>query len=593
METRANYVLIGAFTLLGILGLFGFLLWLAKIDVERQYAYYDILFEDVSGLSASAAVRYNGLPVGQVVHLALDKTDSSKVRVRIEVGADTPVRTDTVAQLNAQGVTGVSYVGLTGGSPDAPLLPERGVIKSRPSALQSVFEGAPKLLDQAIHLIEDVNHVFDDENREAISQLLSNLSSASGRLDTVLADFENLSSDLGSAAKEVAGFTTQLGKLSDTAEVTLNTATDTLNNAKGAIDAATGTLDTAKTTFETANTLIQGDLGTFIRKGTDTATAIEGAITSIEGPAVETLDAARDIAQVQLPGLLQQLRDASGTIEGQIESLGTDASELIAQYKEVGAAVEDRVDQTRTAIAAVQDASAKATQTLETFRKTGEAANAFIEQDAKALAAEAQAVLQSARALSDETRVSVALVEGEVNATLASVRAFSNDTLPDVSAKVREFFADGVDTLEKSNETLDSIYAAMDTAVATLGSADTTFKAVNRIVDTDVGPVVSDIRVAVQTATETINKASGAIDGVSDNLLEASQSAQSLMGTVEAIVITNRRQLSDFLRLGLPQIQAFVEESRRLVTNLDRFVDRFERDPARFLLGTTSSEFRR
>ena len=96
METRANYILIGAFTLAGIIGAFGFLLWLAKIDVDRQYAYYDVLFDNVAGLSSAGDVRYNGLPVGQVVDLRLDADDPAKVRVRLELDATTPVRTDTV-----------------------------------------------------------------------------------------------------------------------------------------------------------------------------------------------------------------------------------------------------------------------------------------------------------------------------------------------------------------------------------------------------------------------------------------------------------------------------------------------------------------
>ncbi len=119
MEIRANFLLIGAFTLFGILGSLGFFLWLAKVEVDRQYAYYDILFEDVSGLGEAGSVRYNGLPVGQVVWLSLDRADPSKVRVRIEIDAGAPVKTDTVVTLELQGVTGVSYVSLAGGSPGA------------------------------------------------------------------------------------------------------------------------------------------------------------------------------------------------------------------------------------------------------------------------------------------------------------------------------------------------------------------------------------------------------------------------------------------------------------------------------------------
>ena len=91
METRANYVLIGAFTLIGLIGALGFLLWLAKVEVDKRYAYYDVMFEDVSGLGDAADVRYNGLPIGQVTGVALDTTDPSKVRVTLEVDATVPI----------------------------------------------------------------------------------------------------------------------------------------------------------------------------------------------------------------------------------------------------------------------------------------------------------------------------------------------------------------------------------------------------------------------------------------------------------------------------------------------------------------------
>ena len=77
METKANFLMIGLFTLAGIIGAFAFLLWFAKIEVDRQYNYYDILFENVAGLGTAGDVRYNGLPVGQVVDLAIDETDPS------------------------------------------------------------------------------------------------------------------------------------------------------------------------------------------------------------------------------------------------------------------------------------------------------------------------------------------------------------------------------------------------------------------------------------------------------------------------------------------------------------------------------------
>ncbi len=124
METRARYVLIGIFTLASILATLGFLLWLAKVQLDRTYAEYDILFTSVEGLGRASPVRYNGVDVGEVLNIAVDAEDPSLVRVRIQLAATTPVRTDTKAQVASQGVTGVSYVSLSGGAAPEPLTAE-------------------------------------------------------------------------------------------------------------------------------------------------------------------------------------------------------------------------------------------------------------------------------------------------------------------------------------------------------------------------------------------------------------------------------------------------------------------------------------
>lgn len=711
METRANYVLIGAFTLLGIFGAFAFVLWLAKLDVDRQYAYYNVLFDDVSGLSAAGDVRYNGLAVGQVVGLELDDDDATKVRVRLEVAADTPVREDTVATLEALGVTGVSYVALTGGTATAPPLPEDGVIQAERSALQSLFEGAPELLETAIGLIEDVNAVFDEENRAAITDVLGNLASASGRLDQVLTDFEGLSDDLGLAAREVAGFTGRLETLSSTAETTLTAATETLTTAnsaiqqaEGAIDAAVTALNSAETAFETADGLMQGDLTAFIQQGTAAAGTLQSTVEALEPSAVATIEAARTLAETRIPQLLDELQGAATTLETQVAAVGTDASGLMQRYTEVGTNVLARVEEAEAAIAALETAATEATGTLTSIRQTSDAANTFIETQGRPLAQEATDTLVAARGLAeerlpalidqanatlatvdteaqalssdtrvlitrasarlaeaqgtlerldqalltaDETMVSLgqasdsvtALAEGEGAALVADARVAAAEAreaiatinatvqadLPDLMADVRiaaetanrvidtvgrdvssittRFDAVALsgetaliaatETFSNANETLAAVSNAMDTAEGTLNSAEGVFDSVQGVIDDDLDAIAADIRVAATAFTTAVEGAAVDIDAVADEVLAAAQSASSLVGTVEGVVVTNRRQLSEFLRVGLPQFQRFTDESRRLVVNLERLVNKVERDPARFLLGTQSSEFRR
>jgi len=449
METKANYVLIGLFTLLGAAGALALLLWLAKVEVDRQFAYYDILFPDVTGLSAASDVRYNGLPVGQVVDLALDEEDGEVVRVRIEVAADTPVNTETVAKVQAQGVTGVSYVGLSGGSEEAAPLQEGDVIPSERTALQSVFEGAPVLLERAIDLLEDINAVFDDQNRQAVTTILDNLSTSSERLDTVMTSFETLSTDLSTAAREVASFADRLDGLGDTAETTLTTATDAL--------------DKAGTAFEGAN------------------------------DAIATIDT---FTTEQLTPLATDLRETVQNGNRVIEGIGTDASALAGR--------------------------------LDTLADGGDAALA--------------------------------------SATLA--------------------FNNAIDTL-------NLIDTAMRDASTTLNSADETFTMANAIIENDINAIITDLRGAATAFTTAVNDAATNIDAISGEVLAASESAASFTDTLDDVVSGNQRQLSEFLRLGLPEFLRFTEEARSLVVNLERLVNRIERDPARFLLGTQNSEFRR
>mgnify|MGYP003668223913 CR=1 FL=1 len=158
METRANYILIGVFTLLSILGTLAFFIWLASVQINKQYQTYGILFENVSGLDASGDVSFNGISVGKVVGLEIAEQDPSKVFTTIEIEASVPIRSDTVAQLQSQGVTGVSYISLSGGTPTAPPLVANAdgwmMIPSRRSTVQTLVEDAPDILVEAKKLIQ-------------------------------------------------------------------------------------------------------------------------------------------------------------------------------------------------------------------------------------------------------------------------------------------------------------------------------------------------------------------------------------------------------------------------------------------------------
>jgi phospholipid/cholesterol/gamma-HCH transport system substrate-binding protein len=105
--------------------------------------------------------------------------------------------------------------------------------------------------------------------------------------------------------------------------------------------------------------------------------------------------------------------------------------------------------------------------------------------------------------------------------------------------------------------------------------------------------MIADIRNAVSTFETALVSASENFDAVSQEVLVASQSAANFTGVLENVAVANRMQMSRFLQYGLPEFLKLTEDAGQLVRNLQRFVDRIDRDPARYFLGTQGSEFSR
>jgi phospholipid/cholesterol/gamma-HCH transport system substrate-binding protein len=226
METRARYILVGAFTLASAVALLGFLLWLGRVEINRTYAQYDIVFDTVSGLSKNSLVRYNGVDVGSVLSIALDAQNPSLVRVRIEINAATPVRKDTEATLSSQGVTGVSFVALAGGSRSSERLvaiPPAKVpqIASQPSVVQELTDAAPNLVNQAIGLIEDVRAFTTPENTAALAATLKSVESVTARVDRIAERVETIAASAETTLARVDAVLTEAeGTLSGASRIT-------------------------------------------------------------------------------------------------------------------------------------------------------------------------------------------------------------------------------------------------------------------------------------------------------------------------------------------------------------------------------------
>ncbi|MBP3983129.1 MCE family protein [Pseudoxanthomonas helianthi] len=181
METKANYVLIGAFTLLTGIGMLLFGLWAAKYSSDRTWQDYHVVFrEAVTGLSVGSPVQYNGIAVGSITKLSLSPNDPGQVVARLRVDASTPIKADTRAKLAITSLTGPTIIQLTGGTPQSPALTavdrsEAPLIQTTPSALQNIS-------DTANRIVERLDTVFSDKNVASIGNTLQNLDDISSSL---------------------------------------------------------------------------------------------------------------------------------------------------------------------------------------------------------------------------------------------------------------------------------------------------------------------------------------------------------------------------------------------------------------------------
>lgn len=181
METRANYVLIGGFALLTTVFLLLFTLWATKFGADRNWRRYEVVFnEPVTGLTEGGSVQYNGISVGTVDKLSLDANDPRRVVALLKLKAGTPVKVDTRARLSQQGITGVPFIQLTGGSPRAALLEPSEqqpipVIRAEPSALQNIA-------DSTNRLVARLDQLLSEENIRHVSQTLSHIEAATDSL---------------------------------------------------------------------------------------------------------------------------------------------------------------------------------------------------------------------------------------------------------------------------------------------------------------------------------------------------------------------------------------------------------------------------
>ena len=371
METRGNYILIGLFTTLGLIGAVLFFLAFARVERSRDFAYYEIFFSSVSGLAEASDVRFAGLPVGQVVSVSLSPELDGLILVQIEVDAETPVRVDSIATVESQGVTGVGFVAISPGNPTSELTMVApgaiGEIQSGRSVIQSLSEDAPALISETLLLVRDVGDLVRDvgelssrENRDRIEQIIINSEQASESFSSTLEDFAEVASSVEDFVTQIDRFNSVLQTIAADFDTVLITADETID-AWGAL-----TLD--------AEAFLNAGEETFVATG-------EAAV------------AAETYIQEDLVGATTELRTTIAQLRTELSALTSDARGMVATFDETGTLATSRLTEIRPTIVALDELIANTNDAMDAVETASVDFSELVTVDGQLLADETRAVM--------------------------------------------------------------------------------------------------------------------------------------------------------------------------------------------------------
>lgn len=501
------------------------------------------------------------------------------ILVRVEVAADTPVRADSVATIESQGVTGVSFVGIGPGTPEAPLLvyiPGQPVpeLEAGRSTLQSLSEDAPKLLENALKVVEDISVLLGDENQNRVNAILVNVEDASAEFAAALEDFSSVTGNVSEFAEQIGRFNETLESLSSDLTGVLATADSTIASIGELSEQGKGVLD------ETAKTL-SGAQSAIAR--TETFIAEDLALTATE------------------------LRDTSSDLRIQIERLGTSAREMMAAFQLTGQTATARLQEARDTIAAANSLIARLDTVAMSVGDTVADVDTLIRDEGTPLLAETRLMVAEASRAIAAVAVIVDTDLPRVVADIRTATATASRVISDVGgnltrsgAAVEELIEtaqvmleDATVAFNNANITLEAIDTAMDTADRAMLVAESAFAGADRIMEEDVAEITAGLKETMATLQTAIARVSDDIPGITADLREASRSATAAFAEIQRVTSASAPAVQEFTTTVLPLFARLAQETRTLIGNLDRLTTQIQRDPARFLLNRDTPEFKR
>jgi phospholipid/cholesterol/gamma-HCH transport system substrate-binding protein len=430
METRANYAIVGFFTLLVMLSAFGFVYWMARYGGTGETAQLIVRIPgSANGLSVGSPVRFNGIPYGVIRQLNIDPESPNFVIAETEVRSNAPIYADTRAALEIQGLTGSAYIELQGGTPSTDTILEKAIaedsiaiIDADPSGVTNLLATADEILTRANRVIGEVEGFVKDarapltetlkntetfsaalrDNADGIDEFLKSVSALSGTVQSLSAKLE---STLGSAERLIDSVDPEQIK-----EIvsSVNTVTGDLAASSGNI---TETLERLKTTAQSLETFV-GDAGASMKK-------VDAVIASVDpqkvGQAVDNITAASADARKTLADA-RSVAETFGARKQDFDQIITDVKEMSGRLNAASTRV-DGVLAKLDGFLGEGDASsliADAQETLKSFRDVANSLNARIGPIAENLQRFSGAGLRDVEALVKDARRSIQRIEQSI-----------------------------------------------------------------------------------------------------------------------------------------------------------------------------------
>ena len=225
MERHASYAVVGMVSTALFIVAIVFVVWLGGTRFGSADDEYRVIFHGpVRGLSVGSEVQFNGIKFGQIERIRLDERDPNRVITDIILTHGTPVRADSMASTESQGISGVSIVQISAGSPGKPLLRDttrdkRPIIQSKANSLSALLQGGGQMIESATNALDRVNRLLSDKNIVAVGAMMQDVRLTTGELAanrTMFAHAASTLTKLDRAADDIQHTAASVRDITDT-----------------------------------------------------------------------------------------------------------------------------------------------------------------------------------------------------------------------------------------------------------------------------------------------------------------------------------------------------------------------------------------